>query len=158
MQRIVLIHSFFCMVHTKIGFVWAWWLLKWPPLPRAYDRSCLVLLFILPFLLLIDLGPRVCRAYSLLEALYHLQESSNCRSSNFQSSARAYLVRYQVPYLLVGYIALPRYHIISQQGPTCVLLGPIWYQVPCRVWYNLIPTTPVYVGSTPIFLARSESA
>jgi len=30
-----------------------------------YDRSCLVLLFVLPFLLLIDLGP----IYSLLEAL-----------------------------------------------------------------------------------------
>jgi len=35
-----------------------------------YDCSCLVLLFVLPFLLLIDLGP----IYSLLEALYHLQE------------------------------------------------------------------------------------
>ena len=35
-----------------------------------YDRSCLVLLFVLPFLL-IDLGP----IYSLLlEALYRLQE------------------------------------------------------------------------------------
>ena len=40
------------------------------PVAPSYDRSCLVLLFILPFLL-IDLGP----IYSLpLEALYRLQE------------------------------------------------------------------------------------